>query len=335
MHWLRIALASLILAGGFFAAELLAEHLVSLPVQGPAVQDYRFRAAAIMPTSEDGYWREMRSGMREAARRFQVGLEFVGPRYPNPEHTVDRFERAIAAKVDGIVCYVEDTPGIAAAIRRAERAGIPVVTVGTDLPDSGRRAHVGPDPFYLGYEVGRTLRVAPGSGRIAVILDGVAARPNSAQEMYLTGLRRAISTTHPDLRLARVVYTPPGVFGAEIAVQRLLAGDGRIDVICCASPRDTLGAAKVLREQGHGRRVTLIGAGLLPEILQLLQEKTLHATVASYPFAMGCDAIGLLAAVVAGSPHPRNISSGAQVFRPEDAGDLLRELHPVEAVEHD
>lgn len=329
MRWLRIALAALILAGGFFAAQVFAEHLVSLPAQEPGAQDYRFRVAAIMPTSEDGYWREMRSGMREAAGRFQVGLEFVGPRYPNPEYTADRFDQAIAAKVDGIVCHVEDTPPIVAAIRRAERAGIPVVTVGTDLPESGRRAHVGPDPFYLGYEVGRTLRIAPGSARIVVILDGVSARPDSAQGMYLTGLRRAISP-HPDLQLVRVIYAPPGVFGAEIAVQRLLAAGERIDVICCASPRDTLGAAKVLREQARGHRAILIGAGLLPEILQLLRQKMLRATVASYPFAMGCDAIGLLATIMGGGVHPQSISSGAQVFRPEDADDLLRELHTAE-----
>ena len=52
--------------------------------------------------------------------------------------------------------------------------------------------------------------------------------------------------------------------------------------------------------------------------------------VASYPFAMGCDAIGLLATIMGGGVHPQSISSGAQVFRPEDADDLLRELHTAE-----
>ena len=120
------------------------------------------------------------------------------------------------------------------------------------------------------------------------------------------------------------------LFRSEIAVQRLLAAGERIDVICCASPRDTLGAAKVLREQARGHRAILIGAGLLPEILQLLRQKMLRATVASYPFAMGCDAIGLLATIMGGGVHPQSISSGAQVFRPEDADDLLRELHTAE-----
>ncbi|MGE5529701.1 MAG: sugar ABC transporter substrate-binding protein [Patescibacteria group bacterium] len=320
----RLALAALVLCGGFFLTERAAERLVGLPEHGAAPAEYSWRVAAIMPTSDDGYWREMRLGMREAARRYHVGLEFLGPRYPNPDRTAQRFEQAIAARVDGIICHAEDTPDMAAIISRARDAAIPVIAMGVDVPGSGRRGYVGPDPYYLGFEVGRTLRQAVKKGEIAAVLNRAPGRPGNAGDRYLSGLRRSIAAV-PGLHLARVDYLPPSAALAEQGAARLLAGDPPYDAICCASPRDTLAVARVLRDRDLDHEVRLVGAGLLPEILQLLRQRALLATVASYPFAMGYDAVRLLADNLAGRTHPDEINSGVQVFWPEDAESLLRD----------
>ena len=335
MRVLRLFAAVLSLVGIFFATDLGARWLVQAPLgrRGPAPR-YEYRVASIVPTSdEEGYWHQLRLGMEEAAARYGVGLEFWGPRYPNDEHLIDRFKAAIAARVDGIICHVEDNGQVAQAISQAVRQGITVITVGSDVPASGRQGYVGPDAFYLGYEVGRTLRLTGKLTRVAVILDGPAGRPNSTQARYLRGLRQAIASA-PGLKLVHVVRTPPGVLGAQSAIQDLLAKDAEIDVICCSSPRDTLGVARVLRESGWDRRVSLIGAGLLPETLHLLEQGVLSATVASYPFEMGFEAVRLFQEIRSGQTAPRVISSGAQLFRPEDAPVLLQQLahHEVEDV---
>ena len=316
MRVLRLMTAVLSLVGIFFATDLAARGLVGDPFErrGPTPR-YEYRVASIVPTSdEEGYWRQLRLGMEEAAARYGVGLELWGPRYPDDEHLIDRFKAAIAAGVDGIICHVEDNGRVSQAISQAVRRGITVITVGSDVPASGRQGYVGPDAFYLGYEVGRTLRLTGKNARLAVVLDGPAGRPNSTQARYLRGVRQAIAST-PGLKLVHVARTPPGVLGAQSAIQDLLAKDAEIDVICCSSPRDTLGVARVLRESGWDRRVVLIGAGLLPETLRLLEQGVLSATVASYPFEMGFDAVRLFHEIRTGRPAPRVISSGAQLFR--------------------
>ncbi|NLG85316.1 MAG: sugar ABC transporter substrate-binding protein [Firmicutes bacterium] len=335
MRFLRIITAVLSLVGLFFATDRFARWLVRAPheLQGP-VPRYKYRVASIVPTSdEEGYWRQLRLGMEEAAVRYGVGLEFGGSRSQNDEHLVDRFKAAIAARVDGIICYVEDNDQVAQVISQAVRRGITVITVGSDVPASGRQGYVGPDAFYLGYEVGRTLRMMKKEAKVAVLLDGSTVRPRSTQARYLQGLRQALASA-PGLRLVHVGRTPPGVLGAQSAIQDLLSKEEEIEVICCFSPHDTLGVARVLRESDWHHRVILIGTGLLPETLHLLAQGVVSATVASYPLEMGFESIRLFHEIRTGGPAPRVIGSGTQFFRPEDAPVLLEQLahHEVENV---
>ena len=320
-----ILLAGILLTGGFFLTDRLSGLLFGFPEQNQAVAEYAWHVAVIMPTSDEGYWREMRLGMQEAARLNHIGMEFLGPRYANPEHTADQIARAVAARVDGIVCHAEDTQSVCSAIQAADQAGIPVVNVGVDVPESRRRGYVGPDPFYLGSEAGRTLFDALNVTNVAVMINGSAPQHQSTQGRYLLGLRDALAK-HPHLRLTHVVYTGQAVLGAEITVGRLLAADNSIDAICCSSPRDTLSVAKVLQEQGRVNQIYLVGTGLLPETMQLLRQNVLRVTVASYPFPMGSDAINLLNDLMTGTPDSTMIISGVQVFRPGDTRYLWDEF---------
>ncbi|MGE5598806.1 MAG: substrate-binding domain-containing protein [Bacteroidota bacterium] len=332
MRILRLSLVVLVLPGIFCLTERAAWWLVRAPLErpGPAPR-YAYRVAAIVPTSdEEGYWRLLRLGMEEAAARYTVGLEFLGPRYPNDEHLIGRFGAAMAARVDGIICWVEDNDQVSRAISQAVGRGITVITVGSDVPASDRQGYVGPDAFYLGYEIGRTLRLTTSKARVAVLLDGPYNRPRSTQARYLRGLQQAVASA-PGLELVYVGHTPPGVLGAQGKIRDLLAMDLEINVICCSSPRDTLSAARVLQDSVWNNRITLIGAGLLPETLLLLERRVLAATAASYPFEMGFDAVRLLYEIRSGLTPPRVISSGAQVFRPEDARVLLQQLARHEA----
>lgn len=321
----RLVLVASFLVGGFCLAERIARRLVGPPGRNFALREYSWRVFAIVPTMDDGYWREMRLGMQKAAPRAHVGLEFIGPRYPNPDHILDRFEHAIVAKADGIICYAEDVPAVAAAIGRAERAGIPVVTVGVDLPESGRRSYVGPDPFQMGYEIGRALGMEPGIAEVAVVLDAAAFRPGSSQDRYLSGLRRAVGSARGRIRLRRVVLVEAVTAEAEAEWGDLFAG-GRIDAICCASPESTLRVAGFLGKRGLAGRVALFGMGLLPETLWFMRQGIITATAASYPYAMGSDAVFLLADILAGRSHPTKIVSGIQVFRREDVDGLLQKF---------
>ena len=71
-------------------------------------------------------------------------------------------EQAVAARPDGLVVSVPE-PGLAPAIRRAIRAGLPVVSInsGSDIfRPLGVLAHIGQPEHRAGLEAGRRLAAA-------------------------------------------------------------------------------------------------------------------------------------------------------------------------------
>src|SRR5829696_1832372 len=107
--------------------------------------------------------------------------------------TLDRIGRRGS---HGIVLKAPDMPEVEAAVQRLGRAGIPVVTLVTDLPGSGRLAYLGMDNRTAGataaYLVGQWLGDRPGN--VLVTVSSSAFRGEEEREM---GFRAAMRTAQP------------------------------------------------------------------------------------------------------------------------------------------
>lgn len=106
----------------------------------------------------------------------------------------------------GVVLKAPDIPEINQAVARLVRAGIPVVTLVTDLPASGRLAYVGIDNRAAGataaYLVGRWLGREPGD--VLVTLSRSSFRGEEEREM---GFRTTLRTGSPPRELVAITET--------------------------------------------------------------------------------------------------------------------------------
>ena len=106
----------------------------------------------------------------------------------------------------GVILKAPDVPEIVAAALRLTRAGIPVVTLVTDLPDSERVAYVGVDNRAAGataaYLLGLTLGREPGS-----VLVSVSSSYFRGEEEREMGFRSAMRVMHPDRALVEISET--------------------------------------------------------------------------------------------------------------------------------
>ncbi len=100
----------------------------------------------------------------------------------------------------GVVLKAPDVPETAAAVGRLVRAGIPVVTLVTDVPGSQRQAYVGIDNRAAGataaYLIGQWLRDRPGN--VLVTLSRGFFRGEEEREM---GFRSAMRALQPQRAL--------------------------------------------------------------------------------------------------------------------------------------
>jgi LacI family transcriptional regulator, galactose operon repressor len=112
-------------------------------------------------------------------------------------------DRLTAKRSQGVILKAPAVPEIAAAAARLPQAGIPVVTLVTDIPDSGRLAYVGMDNRAAGataaYLLTQWLRDQPGT--VLVTLSSTAFRGEEERE---TGFRDTMRRLQPGRRLVDV-----------------------------------------------------------------------------------------------------------------------------------
>jgi LacI family transcriptional regulator len=116
---------------------------------------------------------------------------------------VTTLERLAGKRSQGVILKAPAVPEIAAAAARLAAAGIPVVTLVTDIPDSGRLAYVGIDNRAAGataaYLLTQWLRDQPGT--VLVTLSSTAFRGEEERE---TGFRDTMRHLQPDRHLVDV-----------------------------------------------------------------------------------------------------------------------------------
>lgn len=117
---------------------------------------------------------------------------------------VELLERIRKNGSHGVLLKAPDLPAVAAAVGRLAAAGIPVVTLVTDLPGSARSTYVGMDNRAAGetaaYLVGQWMGVAR-KGQVLVTLSSNRFHGEEEREI---GFRRALREHHRHLGIVEV-----------------------------------------------------------------------------------------------------------------------------------
>jgi LacI family transcriptional regulator len=137
--------------------------------------------------------------LRPAVVRARFQLSETGP----VSDMTAALDRIAARGSHGVILKAPDVPEITAAVARLTAAGIPVVTLVSDLPSSGRRAYVGIDNRAAGataaYLIGQWLGDRPGN-----VLTSLSSGFYRGEEEREMGFRSAMRALHPHRALVEV-----------------------------------------------------------------------------------------------------------------------------------
>lgn len=137
--------------------------------------------------------------LRPAVLRSRFHFRETGP----AGELVRILDRIARRGSQGVILKAPDVPEVTAAVGRLEAAGVPVVTLVTDLPASARLAYVGIDDRAAGataaYLMGQWLGERPGN--ILTSLSSGFFRNEEEREM---GFRSAMRARHPERTLVEI-----------------------------------------------------------------------------------------------------------------------------------
>ena len=229
------------------------------------------------------YWQAAASGIRRAAHEMPVQSQFSGPDNYDAQAEVEEFRKAVAAKPAGILVSPADPKLMGPEIDKAIEAGIPVVTVDSDAPQSKRLFYIGTNNYDAG-QLGAQVAIKKTNGKGNFMVFTMPGQANL--DARLDGYRKAFAA-HPDMKIAQVVDIHGQSTAAFDAASTSLAKKGaeKIDGYICLEASSGKEVAQVLRNYKITDRM-IVAMDTDQETLDAIRDGVIAATIAQKPATM-------------------------------------------------
>jgi LacI family transcriptional regulator len=264
--------------------------------------------ACIIPDRPDYFFDFILEGMQDAAQGLHnPGMELSIHRTPaNDESYQARIIENLPESVDGIILVPQGMEEIGKAVRRWKSAGPnrikPLLTVNSDLPESGRECFVGQDLYRSGRIAGEILGKLVRKGSVLPI---TGKRYLFGHEERIRGFTEMIREFFPGIDISEPVECSDDELLAGDLVREALHSPSPPSGIFCASGASTLGAAGALRAEGLPG-IPLVGYDRSSRLMEALDDLVVDALVTQDPVAQGREAVHLLYSLAGGEPPPEN-----------------------------
>jgi len=226
------------------------------------------------------------------------------------DEQVSIIEDFIAQKVDGILISCLDPNIVVPAIKKANAAGIPVITVDGGANGGDVVTHIATDNIKGSYVAGQTLveglaKKGITSGKILQI-EGEAGSKTAADRK--AGFHQRIGEETG----LYIVASLPGHFttpGATQVMEDVLQAHPDLVGVFASSDMMAVGAAQVISRAGKADQITLVSYDGIIEGIDLVERGASYADVAQYPKKMAKMGVEILAEIVFENKDPNSFDS--------------------------
>ncbi|MEV4452111.1 sugar ABC transporter substrate-binding protein [Streptomyces mirabilis] len=319
--WVSIALAGALgvsLAGCSSTGGKRAEDArKAAAAQGRAAVNTPKWTFAMITHSGDGdtFWDIVQNGAKQAAGKDNIN--FLYSHNAEAQQQAQLVDAAVDKQVDGIIVTLAKPDAMKAAVARAEKAGIPVITVNSGSEQSkafGALAHIGQDETIAGEAVGEELNKRGRKKALCILHE----QGNVGHEQRCAGVKNTFHGTVQNLYVQGT--SMPDV---QSSIGAKLQADKSIDTVV------TLGApyadTAVKAKADAGSKAEIDTFDLNAKVASELKDGTLGFAVDQQPYLQGYEAVDLLwlykyNADVLGGGKP--VLTGPQIITKDQAAAL-------------
>jgi len=249
---------------------------------GCSRHDNSERYILVTVNSKLPYWQTARAGLEKAAALYGVKSDVRGPDNYDPQAEVQEFRNAVALKPAGILVSVADAALMKSAIDDAVTAGIPVITIDSDAPDSKRLYFIGTNNVQAGQIGGqRVVEKLHGKGNVVFY-----TMPQTNLNQRLKGYKDVFAD-HPGIKIVEEFNIKGDSGNAFDRTTHYLSDKSaeRVDAFICLEASAGKDVAEALKRQNATDRL-LIAMDVDEATLDLIKSGTVDATIAQKPYTM-------------------------------------------------
>jgi ribose transport system substrate-binding protein len=292
---------------GLFSAALLA-----LTSCAPLAHNPNELYILVTTNLKVSYWQTALAGLNHAANELRVKIDMVGPDTYDPKAEHDEFQKAMARKPSGILVSAADASIMAPDIDAAVQAGIPVLTLDSDAPNSKRLLFVGTDNYNAGM-LGGQLAVKLLNGKGNVVIFTMPAQSNLNER--LQGYKSAFDS-HPGIKITDTVDIQGDPTKAFDRAKDALDKKEKVDAFVCLEAIACPEVGEVVSRANMGGKIAIIGMDTDQRTISLIQKGVISATIAQKPFTMGYFGVKLVDELHHHPPTPLSQNYKEDSFSP-------------------
>ena len=235
------------------------------------------------------YWEVMLKGVQEATADYNVDLTVTGASAETEiDEQIQVMSDVIQEDPDVVVLVSSDFHQMAASTEAAVAAGIPVITMDSDVNSAARTCYIGSDNYEIGSAMGELLcEKLPEGGKVAIL----AQSANSSAGIDRSRGAEDVVTRSGRNELVGIYYCDNDVVRAAEITREIMAQHGDLAAIICTNEVCNVGAANYVASLDGSREIILIGCDSSMAQISYLERDIIQGIVVQQPFNMGYVAI--------------------------------------------
>ncbi len=235
--------------------------------------------AMVTHSDEGSFWSVVKKGAEQAAKEQGVKLTW-SPSNNDPQKQAQLIDAAVSQKVDGLAVSVPNASAIQGSLKKAQDAGIPIVTLNSgaeDFQKLGAITHVGQTEEIAGRAAGERLKDAG----VKKVLCVIHEQNNIGLQQRCDGVKEGFGSAVTNLQ----VKGTADIATTQTEIRSKLQADKSFDGVIALNP-DIASAAKSAIS-GAGSDAKLATFDLSPSLLKDIQAGNVEFAVDQQQYLQG------------------------------------------------
>lgn len=253
----------------------------------------------------------------------------AGERHGSADEQLRIIEDMITREVDAICVVPSSSTGLISAIKKAQKAGIPVVNLDTRIdPAAVKEAGLKPVPYigtnnYDGAKMGGqyaldNLKI---DGMEVAILTGISGQQNAADRR-----NGFVDATKGKVKVVAEQTANWEVEQGFNVFQNILQANPNIGFVFASNDNMGLGAIRACKAAGR-KDIKVLGYDAVSGALQSVQEGEMAGTVAQFPAEMGIQGVQAALKMISGEKVPEVTFTKTEVIDSNNVVDFNKYLN--------
>ena len=277
----------------------------------------------IIKASDSSFWQTMLAGSDKASKDYGLKVGLFGPTSETDVgQQVQLIENSISRGADAIVLAPNSSDALNSAIKRAEKAGIKVITVDTAVTTE-TSGFIGTDNVKAGEQAGATLcKLIKDQGKSSgeVLIESSVAGVQTIKDRD-NGFKRGLAAACPDVKVGAQRYNNNDINTAASQVNDVLTANKNIVGIFADNNTSGVGAARAIKDNNASDTIPVVAFDTDPQENAALADGSIDALVVQNPYFFGYQGVIEAGMASVGSIPPPRLDPGAVVATKANSKD--------------